>query len=268
MISTSVYINLEKDTLRQEAMQKQLRKLKLPAKRFVAINGKELKKLPKRLTKGEYGCWLSHYNVIKNSINLPTHLHIMEDDVVISDKLIPILQQLDKFTLDWDIIYTDAVMFPLHVKTFQILEHERRKAKANEIKLINAKKLSFTGASSYIINKKSIPKIVKLMEHPNASTIAIDNYMRALSQSGEINAYITFPFLTTISDHSLKSSIRGDLDDARKVLDIYRKSFYIDSEIEKISDTLKTWSKQKENDIHQQIFLDTAKILLNNHLII
>ncbi|XP_056136293.1 procollagen galactosyltransferase 1-like isoform X2 [Lampris incognitus] len=121
-------INLVRRTDRRERMLRTLYELGLSCKVTAAVDGKALNKsdvesmgiqmLPgykdpyhgRPLTKGELGCFLSHYNIWKEIVarGLKTSLVIEDDlrfEVFFKRRLQTLLHEVETHKLDWDLIY-------------------------------------------------------------------------------------------------------------------------------------------------------------------
>ncbi|XP_077460689.1 procollagen galactosyltransferase 1 [Stigmatopora argus] len=121
-------INLVRRADRRERMLRNLHEMELSCKVVAAVDGKALNKsdiesmgikmLPgykdpyhgRPLTKGELGCFLSHYNIWKEIVdrNLHTSLVIEDDlrfEVFFKRRLQALLQEVTTHKLDWDLIY-------------------------------------------------------------------------------------------------------------------------------------------------------------------
>jgi GR25 family glycosyltransferase involved in LPS biosynthesis len=87
---------------------------KIKIKRYIGVNGKDLI-VPKicpysntevNLNNGNYGCFLSHINIIKESKNRNLdYVLIFEDDIKLSDDFYDCLIYLEKCNIDFDMFY-------------------------------------------------------------------------------------------------------------------------------------------------------------------
>ena len=50
-------------------------------------------------------------------------------------------------------------------------------------------------------------------------------------QEGKLKAYLTVPFLTSVSPVTLQSDIRGDVSGSRAVATLYRQAFFINADL-------------------------------------
>ncbi|XP_073705594.1 procollagen galactosyltransferase 1 [Garra rufa] len=121
-------INLKRRTDRRDLMLRALREQEIDCKIIAAVDGKAMNiseihtlgihMLPgysdpyhgRPLTKGELGCFLSHYNIWKEIVDrgLKTSL-VLEDDlrfeIFFKRRLQNLMQEVESKDLDWDLIY-------------------------------------------------------------------------------------------------------------------------------------------------------------------
>src|SRR5712664_1917359 len=84
-----LFINLDRAAERRAAMERQLSAIPppYPIERFAGIDGSLQPGCPENLRPGQYGCWLSHLAALERSMPSGRHLHVMEDDALLSGKL-------------------------------------------------------------------------------------------------------------------------------------------------------------------------------------
>src|SRR5580658_3016299 len=89
------YINMDRSTERRRALEARFAALGCADRytRFAAVEGDKVDRGQSPLSPGEYGCFMSHYHCIRESMGQDTHLHIVEDDVVFGPNSIPLLDQ-------------------------------------------------------------------------------------------------------------------------------------------------------------------------------
>jgi len=170
----SIYvINLKKDTERRKKMEDQLNKYNLNFEIIDAVNGKDLdieqlkkdniiKVTDTQYKNGEYGCYLSHYNIWKKfSETNKKFALIFEDDVVLSKdfdiKISKILNELNsKEDSNIDIVYLQTIK---SCTRFFDKDYCNKVLEQTE----NMKKtlLLGYGCCSYIITKNGIDKMLK-----------------------------------------------------------------------------------------------------------
>ena len=119
------YINMNKSADRRERIEEQIHKFSLVENytRFEAVEGNADEAKFKGLSSGELGIWQSWLKLLKvenqKGIKDYDYLHIMEDDIVITDDLIKMCEQLDGKKPRPEIIATDMYVNPFI--SFQIV---------------------------------------------------------------------------------------------------------------------------------------------------
>ena len=179
------YINLESSQERKAALTENLQSLGIENgyKRFNAIKGdpSEAKKL--NLKAGELGLWNSWISLLRqeteNTEKDYRYLHIMEDDVVLSETTTKALAVLYKHDEDFDMLFTDMYVNPnVHSQLGKYCKKLIRKEK------VSIEKDIYTGCtSSVILKRESLQKIYDLLNnHINGQDkkIPLDNYIRRL----------------------------------------------------------------------------------------
>lgn len=243
------FINLDKNIDRLMHVEKQLFDYKLKSRytRFPACAGNALKLKAPKLSPGQIGCFSSHYLLLKSQINSPAHVHVTEDDVVFSPAIAAVLDsQLPRGLLgDYDLLYTE-VFIPIdqrHVRDMAVrfrqstlLDEKGCVKSVTNFSVLPLKDRVFACTASYLVNKRSIAKVVSILEEAMQSeiTMPIDLYFRQKTYEGRIKAGCLFPFVTTVnlrlsqaSDIAL--SPRKNLETSLFATTILRNLFYVHS---------------------------------------
>jgi len=229
-----VYINLDRAAERRAAMEKQLSEIGLPypLERFAGIDGSRQAGCPDGLLPGQYGCWLSHLGTLERSLPSGRHLHVVEDDALMSTGLaaLPhVVQSLDSGSAgDWDILYLDATLVELEdmYQMFQWVQEARPKGLVD----LHRVPADFTvyGALSYVVNaarKKYVHDFLRSYLHAGAP---IDNVFAAGIREGRLKAYVTAPFLTSGSDVSMVSTLGYEDGDGFLAWFLFRRLCFFD----------------------------------------
>jgi GR25 family glycosyltransferase involved in LPS biosynthesis len=191
-------INLERSKDRWKKVQKKFKNIKL--NKFLAVDGSKLNEsdidysiiksdyktdvnalcdskikpgLNLKLSKGEFGCSLSHYNLWKKIVDENISICIIiEDDINPTNNFNNYKKLLNELPNDWDIAYISFLC-------------TGKKNYINSTKTIYKPVCGFTTAG-YIINKKGAEKLLKLLpiEGP------IDLFLLSLFKNNKINAYV------------------------------------------------------------------------------
>jgi len=165
----SFVINLKINPDRLRFVDRQLKRVKIKYQRYEAIYGKELDidklvedktivpdlKEKAKLHRGSIGCYLSHVDVWKKILDDPDCQIglIFEDDAIIMNNIIPsIYDALNSVPADWDLLYLGS--YKLRGKN---IKNKFIKPVVGNLKGHNS------GMFGYLINKRSIPKLLNVL---------------------------------------------------------------------------------------------------------
>lgn len=231
-----IYINLDRDIVRRDNIEQSFASANAPnwtLERFSAVDIKYVTDhaIPGRIAPAEKGCFLSHKHIMMQNTHQTDSLFITEDDAVFSPNTHRIIEDLLKKidgAAEWDLLFTD-IGIPVIGVMADMLRMTQDVFKKGTIELVNLSQLSaFFGSTAYVLNYKSIPKILKLMGD-DPLDLPYDLFLRSLIHKGVINAYVTVPFITTVSDDGLSSSIQAS-EHAKTdlVWNLFRKMVWLD----------------------------------------
>lgn len=239
-----VYINLDRDVVRRKNIEQSFAAAQAKApdwtlERFPAVDIKYVsdRGTPGCIAPAEKGCFLSHKHIMLRNADEAGHLYITEDDAVFSPDTLRILEgllQKIEGAVEWDLLFTDIGIPSIGVMA-DVVAMTQEVFRKGTIELVNLVQFSqlygattIYGSTAYVINPKSIPKILGLMgEDP--LDLPYDLFLRSLIYKGMINAYVTLPFISTVSDDGLSSSIQAS-EHARTdlVWNLFRKMVWLD----------------------------------------
>lgn len=183
-------ISLKKRNDRRDWINSHLPKFNIKYEFFDAItdNNEYNVNFPKKYNKGQIGCFLSHYKLLKTH-NSNKILGIFEDDVELCDDFLDRFKYIeDNFNLDWDIFFLSSY--------YHLNDHKDRWNKSGDFELTDTKYIhrvygAFT-THSYLVNPKSINKILKLIDENINDTYAIDHVYCAKIES-KLNCFSFTP---------------------------------------------------------------------------
>lgn len=120
---------------------------------------------------GNIGCFLSHYDLIKNYKDNKI-LGIFEDDALLCEDFFKRFDYINQnFNLEWDIFFMSSFY---HLNTDDKRWHKFGDYEKTSIKYIHRTYGSFC-THSYLVNPKSINKIINLMDINLKESYAIDH---------------------------------------------------------------------------------------------
>jgi GR25 family glycosyltransferase involved in LPS biosynthesis len=233
------FINLSRNQERRQSLLQHLEEIGAAARyqRFEAVDGRAVAHLYNTtLQPGALGLWLSDLNLLGANRSPGLHLHIIEDDSVFARDAVGLfdrtLEHADARLSHWDLIFTD-IHVPADIAVFHLLfERMRQYWQTKNLALVDLEHIGFAGTSSFFINKHSVAKLAGLLSEKWTTGVPIDLYLRHLVGQKALKAYVTVPFLTSISRHNLESDIRGGLDRSRAVWGVYRRGFFKEASFE------------------------------------
>jgi GR25 family glycosyltransferase involved in LPS biosynthesis len=144
-----------------------------------------------RYIPGQLGCMLSHHELL-SSYNDSCILGIFEDDVRLCDDFAKRMEYVENnFDLDWDIFFLSSF--------YHLNDDPQRWNKTGDYELTDTKYIHRVYGSfcthSYLVNPKSIEKILKLMNEYMHQSYAIDHLYILIQPL--INAYSFTPGMST-----------------------------------------------------------------------
>lgn len=213
------YINLAQSHKRRQHCESQISKSGLSGyERLPGVLGADVAQYYGELNfqPAKLGCWLSHLKAIETSLNNSHHQHILEDDFVFTKVFKSFHDNFDshlKSLGDWDIIFCDVDIAGMHNVSSMaaLIKRVGELENSNRISFNPANPIYAAGNSSYIINKDSKHKIYSLMKNGFHSGLPNDLYLRKLIRDNKVKAFVTLPFVTTVSDDFNESTILGDI---------------------------------------------------------
>ncbi len=261
-----IYINLDRSTDRREYIEAELARNNLQGyQRFVAVDGNVLGFPQGKLTDSELGCFTSHYLAMLNNLDSETPIHIIEDDIVLSKHVEPVLGMMlgAPAMEDFDILYTDiSVPVDVHLcRRYKNFYDAAAQGEMFNIQLLNLKGVLSGSMCSYVVNQRSLRKITKLLyaELYRGASLPIDIFLRDLCWREDIKAYCLFPFVTSIIPGN-ETTITGRFAALPALAsDILRHSFFIGSDVSRaLNEVERLFPQPRAADLHRQLI---AKIL-------
>jgi GR25 family glycosyltransferase involved in LPS biosynthesis len=237
-----VYINLDRSPERRAEMEQQIAEIALPypVRRMSAIDGRHQPSCPAGLTAGQYGCWLSHLKALEQSVGDEAHLHIMEDDALLSSAL-PILpgvvQSLDSGAAGaWDILFLDATLLEA-LDMCQVFGWAKTARQDGAVRVRAVpKEFTLYGLHSYVVNATRKAFVHEFLARHMAAGRPIDNVTAYGIQSGRLRTFITTPFMTSGSELGLKRTIGEGGDDKFLAWQAFRRLCFYDLDEQRLTE--------------------------------
>ncbi|MFA5631965.1 MAG: glycosyltransferase family 25 protein [Porticoccaceae bacterium] len=246
-----VFINLDISYDRRESCTKQLNDCNLITRyrRLSGIDGKTAVKSYPNLsfTAGKLGCWLSHIKAMELGLEHDCHHHILEDDFLLTPVFKNFSEKFENLVVplnDWDIIFTDVDVAGMRDVSAmsKLIKQAEKLVVEKRVVFQDARSLFAAGNSSYIINRERKERVLTLMRHGPKTGLPNDLYMRKLIREGVLKAFVTVPFVTSVSGHFNNSTIWGNIEDTNPSImfsTMFRQSLAFGSDTSGILETFR-----------------------------
>jgi GR25 family glycosyltransferase involved in LPS biosynthesis len=233
-----IYINLDKETERRSAIEENFSRYTTPGwalERFPAFDTRyvEQNQVQGRLRPAEKACFLSHRAVLEKNANASAPIIILEDDVMFGPSTCIPIERLAGISdsHDWDIVFAE-VCVPQIGKMAELIKLQQQLSATQEVKLLDLSQFMFAGATAYIVNHKSIKKILAYIDAEKELNLPYDLLLRKLILEKKLTAFTFFPFLTSFSIEA-GSAIR-EATMTELTLNLFRKMMWVDRDLTSI----------------------------------
>lgn len=234
---TGYFLNLQRNEQRRMALLAHLAEVGAQGRyeRWEAVDGRAAApEHPTKLDPGALGLWLTHERLLQ-AASRDSHVHILEDDALLARNAVAVLDgllsKIDTMVSSWDLLFTDIFVQAQTEIFVKFWIKMREFAQTNSYAIVDLKQIPFACTTSMLINKSSIDKYLQLLAGNWRRGTPIDIYLRDLVRKGQLKAFVTIPFITSISATSAASDIRGNMDRSRRVCDTFRRGFFQDADL-------------------------------------
>jgi len=217
----TAYINLDHRPDRREQVEEELKKVGIVAERVRGMYPDEYKgdfnkiQVMWNRTKGAVGTHFSHVRVLENALSLGKSAFVLEDDVIFSSDIIKRLDYIQNFldNNEWDCFWLTST-FHVNPPVWHKTGHH---AEMPDCPCTLARDVEITSdprilkaygcfcACGYLVNYKSIPKILKLLDEYVDKSMGIDWLFMMIEP--QLNTYCFVPGM--ITQRVSKSDISG-----------------------------------------------------------
>jgi GR25 family glycosyltransferase involved in LPS biosynthesis len=235
------YVNLDSATERRAALEANFNAVKKPhwtLTRFAAIDAEYVRNnaVAGATKPGEKGCFLSHKFLIEQNLDREGPMFIVEDDAVFGRRTCTLVDAILRQNRDkeWDILFTD-VCVPNLEQMMALMEYRRNlAAKKIDIAFMGLGRMGFAGSTAYIVNAGSKRKIYDLLDAATSLDLPYDLYLRRLAHASVLSVHSLFPFVTSLSDLSEDSQIKGTDANRRDLAwNMFRKMVWVERNLPK-----------------------------------
>jgi GR25 family glycosyltransferase involved in LPS biosynthesis len=279
------YINLDSSTGRRVQLEQQLHALGIAYAyaRFAAVDGSRMNGVPGAISRREYGCFASHARLLREAGSLCAHLHVLEDDALVSAEFLPVVRGvIDAGVLDeFDLLFTDVFVSwdPLQIAA---LERARRRhtyvdphsgrESLTGITIFNLHGRRLACTSSYFVARRSLERVAELLERALAAGPAepVDLTLRGLVDSGTLKAACVVPFVTSVAlEGTTRSTIQGELlgpELSRLACSVVRHAYFVHPDWQTIERVLARHFPRQQRTPRQQVVDRMMQFLVGNAL--
>jgi GR25 family glycosyltransferase involved in LPS biosynthesis len=234
------FINLDRSADRRAAMEAQLSALDPVAayRRFPGVDGNAYGFRARGLTDGQIGCLSSHYMLPRMHADGATHLHVIEDDIVMAKHTAFFLDHIVRSGAleEFDLLFTESAipMFPDFCRDARKLYQNaiRRGADGTAASVQFSYIHYLAGTTSYLVNRRSVRLISDILEQAlrGGAAAPIDILFRDKVADGTIKAKCLFPFITSMRPGEFASAVEEDKSkwSSRFALELLRLSFFVE----------------------------------------
>ena len=142
----------------------------------------------------EIGCYLSHFYILQEIIEIIGYTVILEDDIIIENNIENDINNIiSKIDINFDILFLSNLIHENHGLHYK-----------DNIYYVDPNNLLW-GTSAYIINNKNVKKIINLLYDID---LPIDTKYKRLINEKKLIGLILFPNLINV-DESFESTIRN-----------------------------------------------------------
>ncbi len=226
------------------------------------------------LKPAELGCFLSHYEVIRQA-DRASHLHVVEDDVRFGARTAPVLDQIIGGALEQcDLLYTDIsinfnlILFLSALATMRSVGADRLGPEGWPASVgFMILQRDFWSTASYLVSRDALDRLTALLEQEIAlgPRMAIDSFYAALTSAGRIKARCTVPFLTSIvPPHAAPTTVQGgETSFMDTVSYLMRCHFFIDRDEAEIRAMAASLNAGAALPAYAEPMLDTFRFMLS-----
>jgi GR25 family glycosyltransferase involved in LPS biosynthesis len=243
------FINLDRSPERRRDIETQLHSLQIAERyaRFPAIDGDTLSNYRGPLRRGEVGCFLSHFRALERMRMGGTHVHIMEDDVLLSRQLAPMID----FTIAqgvfqyFDIVFTDVYVgfenisnIRLHKRMYDAFLSNSQSDLFRAFRVLSLDGQVFYNLSSYVVAAHAIDRVLAFYkkEIEAGPVTPVDILVCRLALERKLRVGYLFPFVTSLRlERALDTTILGRGTDPAAMAtlgsNLIRYSFFIERDL-------------------------------------
>jgi hypothetical protein len=252
---TGYYINRDQDIERRVAIEAQIAALDPPGRyrRFSAVDG--------------------HYHLLRMHQDNPAHLHILEDDCLMSRQMVYFADRtIADGTLDaLDILFLETAL-PNEFKYWRwaraLYAGSISRAADGSVTDVRFSFIRYLGCmTSYLVNRRSIALICECLAEELASgrprpvDIAIKHY----AAEGRLRVASLFPFITSVQPEAFAPTVQHERHKYSKfAMEMLRQSFHVDCDVARAAKVTEEWLGGRDPTSLERLHQRIAKFMASD----
>lgn len=217
----------------------------------------------------EKACFLSHKALIEAHDSRAGHLLVLEDDVEFG---LATCEVVDGFLQnnaggEWDLLFLDVCVIGVED---MLKLYFNRHALMNERRIVplDLAQLPFFGTNAYIVNARSVQKLLACLDAGIPVDVEYDIYLAEQIRQGHLKATVLFPFITTLSEHATKSQIQPSaMEKVNHIRSLFRNLVWLESRPDRMAACVAEFEAALATTRHRTFFtLLSALILTFNEI--
>lgn len=264
------YINLDRSPERRRSIERQLANAGVASSysRFRAIDGTRLAPVA-GMSPAELGCFRSHAEVLAGAKPGKQFIHVLEDDAILSPRFPDVLMGFIKSGAfdNIDLIFTDVFGFdlsPVSLRKLKTAYDAAMSAEPTRFSLIDLKGFPFGGANSYLVNTKSLRKVLMAVNGTGLrkeKPAPIDLLYRREIGVHRLTGACVFPFISSVNIGLASTSTVGDRT-GYQANNLLRHAFYVDCDLTALRSSMAPLVAGFAEDTHLNALTDIHKLML------
>ncbi len=279
-----LYINLDRSSERRQQFEKQLTDLGIQNRyaRFSAVDGKTLIASGSPLKPGEVGAFLSHYQALEQVRDMGKCVHILEDDALLSEHVVPVIEDAIAENLfeRYDLLFTDMMVF-CHVgfmktskwKFDEICRGANGHLRFQHFRLFDLAEAFHAAFQSYIVGARSIDRVLALyrQEISGGIKVPVDIFIQQQVLAGKLRAACLFPFITSFRLEDVVNSTIADQGERASqpsaiVMAVLRYLFFLGCDLNHAKRTIDaaTCFNRRDRDMRHALMVQATEFVMSD----
>jgi GR25 family glycosyltransferase involved in LPS biosynthesis len=282
-----LYINLDRSPERRRQFEQQLKELHLEERyaRFSAVDGRAVNAPGCRLNPGQIGAFHSHYRALEQARHQGRAVHILEDDALLSEHVVPVIEGAiaDNLFERCDLLFTDMLVF-CHVGFLKTLKWKfdevagaaGRPLRFQQFRLFDLSEAFYAAFQSYVVGPRSIDRVLLLYREAmrDGLQVPVDIFIQQQVLAGKLRAVCLFPFITSarladVVDSTILEQRRRAGHPSIMVMAVLRYLFFLGCDLDYAKQTLDAATRlnRRTTDTRQALMAQATEFILSDDFI-